>query len=115
MANNLKSGDLRHPVQLLKKASYWTDEKGRRKANWETVCTAYAAISDVSGREFYEALAYHAEDVVTFTLRYREGVTPEWRVKYNGQAYEILEVNHLGYKYDYMRLKCRVIRGEGER
>lgn len=115
MPQGFKAGDLRHPVVLMKKISYTTDAQGRRTAVWWDECTAYAMIRDVSGRDFYQALAYHAEDTVTITIRYREGITTEWRVRSGETVYEILEVNHLGYKYDYLSLKCRAIHGEGGR
>ena len=73
----------------------------------------YAGKADVSGREFYIAQAYHAEDVVTFTIRWRTDVAATWRLVHHGIAYNILEVNHLGYMGDFMRLKCRAIQGEG--
>ena len=108
---SIKAGDLRHVV-VLQKPSNRVNEKGRRITGWVDVATVHAGRADVSGREFYVAQAYHAEDVVTFTLRYRSDVTTQWRLKHHGAAYNILEVNHLGYMRDYMRLKCRLVTGE---
>ena len=108
---SIKAGDLRHVVVLQMPVNR-VNEKGRRITGWEDVATVYAGKADVSGREFYVAQAYHAEDVVTFTLRYRSDVTAEWRLVHHGAAYNILEVNHLGYMRDYMRLKCRLVTGE---
>ena len=56
----------------------------------------------------------HAEDIVTYTIRYRSDVTTAWRVRRGTVEYDILEVNHLGYMGDYMRLKCRAV-GPGGR
>ena len=55
----------------------------------------------------------NAEDVVTFTIRWREGIDTTWRVRHGGVVYGILEVNHLGYMLDYMRLRCRAVTGGG--
>lgn len=107
----MKAGDLRHPLVLLEPVND-VNERGRPTKTWTAVATVYAAKADVSGREFYTAQAYHAEDVVTWTLRWRDDVTAEWRVRHGAQVYEILEVNHLGYKYDFIRLKTRMITGE---
>ena len=107
----MKAGDLRHPITLLKPVDAVT-EKGRPVKTWRDHVTVCAAKADVSGREFYAAQAYHAEDVVTWTLRYRKDVTAEWRLRHGSQVYEIIEVNHLGYRYDFMRLKTRLINGE---
>ena len=108
---SIKAGDLRQLVTLQRPATC-VNEKGRRIAGWEDVATVHAAKADVSGREFYAAQAYHAEDVVIWTLRWREDVTTEWRLAHHGAQYNILEVNHLGYMRDYIRLKTRRVDGE---
>ena len=108
---SIKAGDLRQLVTLQKPVSA-VNEKGRRITGWEDVATVHAAKADVSGREFYVAQAYHAEDVVTWTLRWREDITTEWRLVHHGAQYNILEVNHLGYMRDYIRLKTRLVTGE---
>ena len=111
---SIKAGDLRRVVTLQRPVSR-VNEKGRRIADWEDVATVKAGKADVSGREFYQAQAFHAEDVVTFTIRWREDVTAEWRLIHRGTAYNILEVNHLGEMRDFMRLKCRVVVGEASK
>jgi len=107
----IKAGDLRHEVVLQRPVDD-VNEKGRRITAWEDAATVKAGKADVSGREFYQAQAFHAEDVVTFTLRWREDVTADWRLVHRGAVYGILEVNHLGYMRDYMRLRCRLVTGE---
>ena len=109
---SIKAGDLKHPIQLQKPVTT-RNEKGRAITVWEDVVTVYAGKADVSGREFYVAQAYHAEDVVTFTIRWRDDIEPTWRVKHHGAAFNILEINHLGYMRDFIRLKCRAVQGEG--
>lgn len=110
----IKAGDLRQLVTLQRPVNQ-VNEKGRRITGWEDVATVHAGKADVSGREFYQAQAFHAEDVVTFTLRWREDVTAKWRLVHRGAVYNILEVNHLGYMRDFMRLKCRMVTGEGNK
>lgn len=112
MNQRTKAGDLRFLVELQKPVMYVND-RGRRIPVWESVRTVYAAKRDVSGREFFQAQAYHAEDVITFRIRWRDDVSATWRVKHHGVCYEIIEVNHLGYMRDYMDLKCRAVTGEG--
>ena len=108
----IKAGDLRHPVTLLRPETV-TNDKGRRITSWVSADLVYAAKNDVSGKEFYQAQAFHAEDTVTFTIRWRSDVDATWRVRHHSVDYEILEVNHLGYMGDFMRLKCRLVQGEG--
>lgn len=108
----IKAGDLRHPVELWKPVTT-LGEHNRRSTSFAKQCTVYAAKSDVSGREFFQAHAVNAEDIVTFTIRWRDDIDTTWRVKHHGETYGILEVNHLGYMRDYLRLKCRSVKGGG--
>lgn len=116
--SRIKAGDLRTQVTLMRPTGAWENEttgtSWRRGAAFEDVATVPAARREVSGREFFEAHAVYAEDVVTFTLRWRADVTAKWRVRHHGTVYNILEVNHLGDMYDYMRLKCRDVEAGGE-
>ena len=110
MNRTIKAGDLRHAVTLLEPVV--TTENNRRKVTWREH-SAMAGKRDVSGREFFQAQAYNAEDVITFTIRWRSDVTSSWRVRHGTVAYDIIEVNHLGYMRDYMQLKCRETKGGG--
>ena len=108
----IKAGDLKHPVVLLKPVTTLGDHN-RRKTEWTEVGTVMADKSDVSGREFFQAHAVNAEDIVTFTIRWRDDIDETWRVRHGTTVYGVLEVNHLGYMRDYMRLKCRAVTGGG--
>lgn len=112
MSRRIKAGDLRHKIQLLRPETT-LGEHNRRSTEWITVASVYADKDDVSGREFYSAHAVNAEDIVTFTIRYRRDIDVTWRVKDGEEFYGILEVNHMGYMLDYIRLKCRMVKGGG--
>ena len=109
----IKPGDLRQRVTLIRPDTT-LGEHNRRTTVWTEAATDVpAAKADVSGREFYQAHAVNAEDVVTFTIRWRDDIDETWRVRHGSTTYNVLEVNHLGYMRDYMRLKCRDVRGGG--
>ena len=106
-----KAGDLRHLITLLEPVASMVNN--RRKVTWKEHRNVHAGKRDVSGREFFQAQAYSAEDVITFTIRWRSDVTSSWRVQHGTTVYEIAEVNHLGYMRDYIQLKCREMKGGG--
>lgn len=110
----IKAGDLRHPVDLLKPVTT-KGEHNRRSTTYvkQNTDPVMAAKNDVSGREFYQAHAVNAEDIVTFTIRWQDDIDKTWRVKHGSKTYNVLEVNHLGYMRDYLRLKCRNVKGGG--
>ena len=112
MSGRIKAGDLRQWVTLIRPDTT-EGEHRRRSTGWVDVITVPAAKSDVSGREFYAAHAVNAEDIVTFTIRWRDDIDTTWRIREGETVYGILEVNHLGYTRDFLRLKCRAVTGGG--
>ena len=108
----IKAGDLRHPVVLLRPDTT-LGEHNRRTTVWTEVANVMAAKKDVSGKEFFAAHAVSAEDIVTFTVRFREDIDATWRVRHGTAVYNVLEVNHLGYMRDFLRLQCRLVTGGG--
>ena len=108
----MKAGDLKHPI-IIEKPIKSTDTRGNRGTVWVPVWSGMASMADVSGRDFYAAQAHQVQDVVTFGIRWNEGVDTAMRIIYAGQAFEIVQINHLGYKRDYMHIKARQNKGEG--
>lgn len=109
----LKSGDLKHYIRIDAPVEGAPDRYGRRTVTWEEVAQLYAKVSDVSGREYFAAAAYQMENTVSFTIRYDSTVNSGMRVIFGGNAYDIKEVNHLGYRGDFMTLKCMKVIAEG--
>ena len=105
---SIKAGDLRRKI-TLKKPVNTLDIHNRRTTGFEPAATVWSARADVSGREFYQAHGVHAEDVVTYTIRWRDDIAVTWRIDDHGCEYNILEINHLGYMRDYLRIKARQV------
>lgn len=109
----MKAGDLRQPIRLECPVAS-VDSGGNRVTTWKPLpVTVYASMKDVSGREFYAAQAYQAQDVVTFGIRWRDDITEEWRIVHHGIPYKIEQINHLGYKRDFMHIKAKAVKGKG--
>ena len=108
----MKAGDLRQAIMIVRPVTGPVDAKGNKPVSWQAVASVRASVSDVSGRDFYAAQAYQAQDVVTFGIRWRDDVTPDCRVLFGGQAYTIEQINHLGYRKDYMHIKARLTKGK---
>lgn len=108
----MNAGMLRHPI-LLERPRTEVDARGNRLVCWAPIARVYASLRDVSGRDFFEAQAHQAQDIVTFGIRWREDLTKECRIVYRGQAYGIEQINHLGYRRDFMHIKARLVTGEG--
>lgn len=64
-------------------------------ANWSEHTTAFAKCTSKGGREFWKVDQVHADVSHVWTCPYNAtlaGVTPDMRLIYNGQTYEILSV-----------------------
>ncbi len=108
----MKAGDLKHWITLERPATV-TDGRGNRIAGWAQFAGCYASMADVSGRDFYAAQAYQVQDIVTFGIRWREDLDVTCRIVRAGQPYKIEQINHLGYKQDFLHIKARAVRGKG--
>ena len=95
----MKAGDLKHQI-TIERPKYSTDKSGNRRTKWLPVITCMAKITDVSGR-------------VTFGVRWLDSIDKECRIIHDGRVYHIEQINHLGYKRDFLHVKAREIRGEG--
>lgn len=90
-----------------------TDEYGRTVRHYAYAAQVYAGPSDVSGRDYFEAAAHKLQDTVTFDTRWLDGLDATWRILWQGDAWEIQQVNHLGYRGDFLRIKARKIEPDG--
>lgn len=105
---------LRHWISIMAPRESLPDRFGKRTVTWPIlVCRVPAAARDMSAREFYAQAAHMHENVVTFTLRKRDDLTEDMRIIFQDEAYEILQIQHLGYVGQYMELKAKRVKGEG--
>ena len=106
------SGDLREHIDLLKKENQ-TDSEGFKKPVWTVIHDQVACqVSGVSGKDFYQAYAAGAQNLMTFVTRFIADVNTSWRVSYLDDVYEILQVNPLQETRDFMQLKCMLTKAD---
>lgn len=108
----MKAGDLKHPIDLLRPSTHVNDSGRTITEYTPAVCRLLAGISDVNSRDFFNAYAAKALDTITFKIRWRSDVTTKWRIRRHGEVYEILQINHLEYKRDFMYIKAKLLSGE---
>lgn len=107
MAGMIKTiGDLRHRIRIEKPVGT-ENENGVIVKGWQEVCGAWAAVKDVSGREFFQAAAQQMENVTTFTIRWRDGINTSMRVVFAAENYEITQIDHANYAGNYMQIRAR--------
>lgn len=91
-------GELRHKITVQYNAS-----DGTTNPDWQplfsflhdgqTTHVIYASKKDLRNKIYYEAAEEQSENVVIFTIRYRDGIKPQMRIIDNGDSehpYEII-------------------------
>ncbi|MBP1314543.1 SPP1 family predicted phage head-tail adaptor [Herbaspirillum sp. 1130] len=79
---------MRHLVQI----QYSTSGRGSDGDNvttWVRLADVYAEQQDLSGRLLETAQARFAEAEVSFRIRFRNGITPDMRIRHQGRFYRI--------------------------
>jgi len=84
-----------------------TDEYGQPLDNPVEVCTIWAAIEPLRGREYFAAMAEHAEVTTRIRIRYREGINRTMFVKYGNTEFEILHIIRPEYGNKELQLMCK--------
>lgn len=65
-------------------------------AGWEDVATVYGQQKFGAGTEAVLAEQQTAQQVVTWQIRYRRDVVPDWQFTYEGRTYQITAVQEIG-------------------
>lgn len=87
-------GRLRHRITLQRNTPTKASD-GSRVDHWTTVATVWAEFLETRGREYLAAQEAHSELSAKFIIRYRSDVVPEWRVNFQGRAFNIIHVADL--------------------
>ena len=90
-----------------------TDQYGRVVRHWAFAERVRGSAADVSSKDFYEAASHQLQHTVTFDTRWKPDIDSEWRILWMGSAWEIDQVNHLGYRGDFVRIKAHRIEPDG--
>jgi len=105
-------GEMRQRIALQTKTI--TKSEGIPLESWTTVATVWAAIADISGKEYLQAATVQSEVTTRIKIRYRTGTTPSMRVLYGSRVFHILSVIDKDERHRVIELMCKeVIPGGG--
>lgn len=107
----MRIGDLRHRI-TLQKYNETTDDEGFSTQEWQDIATVWASVENLFGREYWQAAAIQAENTVKFIIRYRKDVTTDMRIQFQGQQYEIISIDNIKYKNEYIEIKAKEVEKE---
>ncbi|GAB4274628.1 phage head closure protein [Thermincola ferriacetica] len=104
----MRAAELRHRITIQQNNGTTTDSEGIPIENWFDVVTVWARIRDLSGREYFAAQQVQAEVSTEITIRYREGINTNMRVKYGSRIFGIQSIIPDERKTE-LRLMCKEV------
>lgn len=103
----MKAGQLDQRV-TLQALSGAVDELGQPLPDtWAYVCSVWAAVEPLQGREYIAAGAMQSEVSARIRIRYRPGIVPTMRVIHGADDYDIQAVIHVKSARQEIQLMCR--------
>ena len=101
----MNPGELRHRI-TFQKLTTTTNENGFEIEEWTDVKTVWASITNLHGREYYEAAAVQAENTVKFTVRYIKDLDTSMRILFKDKEYNITSIDNIKYENKLMEIKA---------
>jgi SPP1 family predicted phage head-tail adaptor len=106
----ISAGALSERVTLQTMAGGGTDAIGQPLPDaWADVCTVWAALEPLQGREYIAAAAITTEVQARLRMRYRPGITAAMRVLHGQDTYNITAVIHVKSARAELQLMCRLM------
>lgn len=101
----MRSGELRNLITIQKPARA-QDSSGSTAETWSTLCTVWAAIRPLKGREYYAANQAQMEITTEITIRYRSDVSAEHRIIFGNRTFEIKTVVNIDERNHWLVMMC---------
>lgn len=101
----MRAGWLRHRVTIQEKV-VTRDAYGEEDFTWANVRTVWASVEPMRGKEFLQATAEQVTYDTTIRMRYGITVTPENRITWNNQYYDVRSVVSILEKNKEQELQC---------
>jgi SPP1 family predicted phage head-tail adaptor len=98
-------GELKHRITFLKPTSSVNDN-GFETEGFVKIKTVWAAISNLSGREYYAAAAIQKEKTVKFRIRAIKDIDEKMMISFGGRQYNITSIDNMKYENRHMEIKA---------
>lgn len=105
-------GELKHRI-TFKRLVTTINENGFEVETWEDYKLVWASVSNLSGREFYQAAVIQAEKTVKFIIRYIKGIDTSMRILFRDKQYNITSINNMKYENKYIEIKALEVDSSG--
>ena len=89
------------------------NENGFETKQPQVFATVWAEVSNLHGREYYQAQAVQAENTVKFTIRYLPGLDASMQIFFQGKAYNITSIDNIKFRNKYIEIKALEVESSG--
>ena len=105
-------GELRHRI-TFQKLTATTNENGFEIEDWQDYKTVWVAITNLHGREYFEAAVIKAENTVKFRIRYIPNIEPTMRIIFTDKQYNITSIDNIKYANKLIEIKALEVESSG--
>ena len=99
---------------MFQKNETVVDSIGNHKAVWSDYFSCHATVSGEGGAEAAVAGQIVENADIAFTVRFCKAVNAVppagYRILFQGELYNILAIDHLGFKRNALKFKCEKVR-----
>ena len=82
------------------------NENGFEVEDWIDFKTVWAGVSNLHGREYFEAAAVQMENIAKFTIRYLDGIDTAMMILFKDKHYNITSIDNIKYKNRFLEIKA---------
>ena len=98
----------------FQKNSVVADDIGNRRNVWEDYYTCHATVSGEGGNEKAAAGLTVVDSDIAFTIRFckraAEVTADGFRIRFDGEVYNIVSVDHMNYRKKALKFRCEKAR-----
>lgn len=110
MVIQMQSGDYNQYFEL-QKVTIEINKKGDQVRKYETVYKGYAKVTNLSGKEYWDAYSVLSENVLKFYCRwspiFNQVNTTKYCISWHGKILDILALDNVAYKNSQCVIKCK--------
>ena len=101
----MNPGELRHRI-TFQKFTTTVNENGFEVEEWVNFKTLWASVSNLHGREYFQAAAVQKENTVKFVIRYIPGIDTSMKILFKGNHYDITSIDNIRYENKFIEIKA---------
>jgi len=105
-------GEMRHRI-TIQRVTISTNDNGYEVETPEVIKEVWAKVSNLHGKEFFEAKAVQAENTVKFTIRYISGFDQSMQILFQGKTYNITAIDNIKYRNEYIEIQAKEVDSNG--